>query len=173
MLLLLSWMIFSASNEPHSHDVEHDTRASRAFVASHRKQTSQVPSSSRGQLTFQPRERENSTTEEWAPRINTARNACHQSVDYNFFPLRFPILVLLFLSLLVVAQTRGHKARSSPPFPLRFVPRIFIARRLQPFLTRRICINDTTFRKRSKGKTNSGVWDFWKMSRRTIYFLNT
>ena len=37
------------------------------------------------------------------------------------------------LSLLVVTQIRGHIAGSSPSSPLRFVPFIFIARRLQPF----------------------------------------
>ena len=36
-----------------------------------------------------------------------------------------------------VTQVRGHKVGSSPPSPLRYVPCIFIARRLQPFPRRR------------------------------------
>ena len=54
--------------------------------------------------------------------------------DFVFFSISLIISALLFLSLLVVTQTRGHIADSSPPSPLRFVPRIFVARRLQRFL---------------------------------------
>ena len=40
-----------------------------------------------------------------------------------------------YLSLLVVTQIRGHIAQALlPPYPLRFVPCIFIARRFQLFL---------------------------------------
>ena len=59
---------------------------------------------------------------------------------FFFFPIPFvfpmPLLISPFysLSLLVVTQIRGHIAGSSPPYPLRFVPCISIARRLQPFL---------------------------------------
>ena len=38
-------------------------------------------------------------------------------------------------SILVVTQIRGHIAGSPPPYPLRFVPCIIIARRCQPFLS--------------------------------------
>ena len=59
---------------------------------------------------------------------------------FFFFPIPFvfpmPLLISPFysLSLLVVTQIRGHIAGSSPPYPLRFVPCIFIARRFQLFL---------------------------------------
>ena len=45
---------------------------------------------------------------------------------------------LLFLSLLVVTQIRGHAAGSSAPSSLRFVPCILIARRCQ------ICLSSST-----------------------------
>ena len=57
-----------------------------------------------------------------------------------FFPFSFAVHPIYYLhlyfslSFLVVAQIRGHIAGSSPPFPLRFVPCIFIARTFQLFL---------------------------------------
>ena len=58
------------------------------------------------------------------------------TIIFNFFaPSHFYYLRLSFLSLLVVTQIRGHIiAGSLPPYPLRFVPCIFIARRFQLFL---------------------------------------
>ena len=56
--------------------------------------------------------------------------------SFFFFPARLLSSPLFFLSLslLVVAQIRGHIAVPSPPSPLRIVPCILIARRIQPFL---------------------------------------
>ena len=52
-----------------------------------------------------------------------------------FFNMPFIFHRASFLSpLLVVTQIRGHVAGSSPPSPVRFVPCIFIARRLWPLL---------------------------------------
>ena len=48
------------------------------------------------------------------------------------------VFALLFLSLLVVTQIRGHAAGSSAPSSLRFVPCILIARRCQ------ICLSSST-----------------------------
>ena len=54
---------------------------------------------------------------------------------FVFFSIPFVIFALLFsLSLLVITQTWGHVAGSSPSSPQRFGPRIFIARRLEPVL---------------------------------------
>ena len=55
---------------------------------------------------------------------------------FYFFFLSHPIYYLRpsFLSLVVVTQVRGRIAGSSPPFSLRLVPFVFIARRLKPFL---------------------------------------
>ena len=50
-----------------------------------------------------------------------------------FFPSHLLYSHSFSLSLLVVTQIRGHNAGYSPS-PLRFVPCIFIAGRLQPFL---------------------------------------
>ena len=61
-------------------------------------------------------------------------NNVHLNWTMNVTFIPFLMFALLFLSLLVVTQIRGHIAASSPPFPLRFVPCIFIARRFQLFL---------------------------------------
>ena len=55
---------------------------------------------------------------------------------FIFFFFFHPIYYLRpsVLSLLVATQIWGHITGSSPPYQLRFVPCIFIARRIQPFL---------------------------------------
>ena len=58
------------------------------------------------------------------------------SADFLFF-FSSHLLSSPFFSLppvVVATQIRGHIAGSSPPSPLRFMPCIFVARRLQPFL---------------------------------------
>ena len=51
------------------------------------------------------------------------------------FSSHSPFVVLLVLPLQVVTQIRGHIVGSSPPSPLRYVPCMFIARRIQHFLS--------------------------------------
>ena len=54
---------------------------------------------------------------------------------FFFHPMHLILSLPFFsLSLLVVTQIRGHITGHSPPSPPRFVPCIFIARRLQLFL---------------------------------------
>ena len=65
------------------------------------------------------------------PKFGTICAGVHYTF---FFPSRLISAPFFSLYLLVVTQIRGHIAGSPPPYPLRFVPCTFIARRLQPFL---------------------------------------
>ena len=64
---------------------------------------------------------------------STSYKYCYTSL-FVFYPISYLRPSFYSLSLLVVTQIRGHIAGSSPPSPLRFVPRIFIAKIFQLFL---------------------------------------
>ena len=64
--------------------------------------------------------------------INRSGNC--ESIVFFVLPSNCHSFYFLSLVLIVLTQIRGDIAGSSPPSPLRFVPCIFIARRLQPLL---------------------------------------
>ena len=67
---------------------------------------------------------------------------CSQWSCFSYIYIYFPSHLLsspsFSLSLLVATQSWGHKAGSSLSPPLRFVPCIFLATRLQPFFPCRL-----------------------------------